>query len=82
MENYSLKDHRNNPEYACWNDDYDKYIEIKNEQIQSQNAIENYLMMLSGEKADIVLDVRNKDLYKNVWIMNLLKNIGLDEKTN
>jgi hypothetical protein len=38
-------------------------------------------MLLSNENADIVMDVRNKELYKNSWIMELIKNMGVDINT-
>lgn len=78
-ENYSISDQRDNSDYDFWNDDYDEYIEVKNDTLKLQSDLLTYLMLLSCEKADIVLDVRNKDLYKNAWIMNLIKNIGADE---
>ena len=78
VSHYSVKDQRDNSNYAFWKQDYEEYIEVKNNNLRSQTSIYNYLMLLSGEKADIILDVRNKDLYKNKWILDLLANIGVD----
>lgn len=78
ITHYSVKDQRSNPDYDFWKDDYEEYIQVKNNNIRSRADIVNYLMLLSGEKADIVLDVRNKDLYKNEWVMSLLANMGVD----
>lgn len=77
---YPVVDQRNNSDYDFWNQDYQEYINLKNKNLRSEKKITNYLMLLSGEKADIVLDVQNKKIYKNKWIMELLKNIGVEEK--
>ena len=74
--NYPVMDQRHNLTYSSWYDDYREYVELKNENLKSQEKLKSYLMLLSGEKADIVIDVRNKDLYKNEWMMDLLVNIG------
>jgi len=79
VENYPVEDQRNNEKYEFWNQDYEEYIEVKNNNLKEQSGIVNYLMLLSGEEADVILDVRNKDIYKNAWIMDLLENIGVDK---
>lgn len=74
--NYPVMDQRHNLSYSSWYDDYKEYVELKNNNLKSQEKLKSYLMLLAGEKADIVLDVRNKDLYKNEWMTDLLVNIG------
>lgn len=78
VENYDIKDNRGNSDYDFWYEDYREYENLKDSNLCKQTSIVNYLMLLSNEKADIVLDIRNKDLFKNAWIMDLLANIGVN----
>ncbi len=77
VSHYSIRNQKDNSDYDFWEQDYEEYIELKNNNLRGQTNIVNYLMLLSGEKADIILDVRNKDLFKNEWIKVLLANIGV-----
>lgn len=80
IEHYNIADHRNNENYDFWKEDYAEYVEYKNQNLLSQEYIVEYLMMLSGDDLDIVMDIRNKDIFKNGWIRDLLSNLGVEEE--
>ena len=79
VTNYGLQDHRSDDAYATWYTDYEKYTALKDSQLTSQQGLAAYLMLLSGDDLDIILDIRNKDIYKNEWFMELLKNAGVGD---
>lgn len=78
ISNYDIMDQRNNEDYSFWYEDYEKYDEMKNQNIVKQNSMIEYLMLLSGDNVDITMDIRNKDVYNNALIMELLGNLGIN----
>ncbi len=78
MDNYEISDRRTDEEYQSWDKDYDKYVRMKDENLKAQNKLDRYLMLLSGDDVDMVFDVRNKDIYKSEWAMDMLRNVGID----
>lgn len=80
VDNYGVNNQKNNPEYVDWHEDYEEYNELKNKNLRSLNSILGYLMLLSNDDLDIVIDFRNKDIFKNAWIMDLFENLGINVK--
>jgi hypothetical protein len=78
MVNYNLSDQRSNKSYSEWYTDYQEYIEMKNKNIANQNDIEVYLMLLANDNVDVTIDVRNKRIFYNEGILELLSNLGVD----
>lgn len=77
--NYDISDRRQNPDYSYWTEDYDEYINLKNKNIADRDKITEYFMLLSGDDVEIRMDIQNKDIFNNVWVMDLLANIGIDK---
>lgn len=78
ISNYDILDQRNNEDYSFWYEDYDEYNEMKNRNIVGCTSIVEYLMLLSGDNVDITMDIRNKDIFNNAWIVELLGNLGIN----
>lgn len=78
MDNYDIADHRNDKLYQFWNQDYSEYVIMKDDNFAAQDKLDRYLMLLSGDDVDFVLDVRNKDIYKNEWMLDMMENAGID----
>ena len=78
ISNYDISDQRNNEDYSFWYEDYEEYNEMKNRNIVGRSSIVEYLMLLSGDNVDITMDIRNKDIFNNAWIVELLGNLGVD----
>lgn len=78
VENYDLENHKEAPEYSDWKNDYDRYCDLKNSNLKKQKSIIKCLMLLSGDDLDVVMNIRNKDIYKNAQIMMLLENLGVN----
>ena len=78
ISNYDISDQRNNEDYSFWYEDYEEYNEMKNRNIVGRSSIEEYLMLLSGDNVDITMDIRNKDIFNNAWIVELLGNLGIN----
>lgn len=80
ISNYDISDQRNNGNYSFWYEDYEEYNEMKNRNIVRRSNIVEYLMLLAGDNVDITMNIRNKDIFNNAWIVELLGNLGI--KTN
>lgn len=78
IENYGIKDNRQNKEFAFWNDDYNEYIDYKISTLNAHSSNRNnYLMLLYGED-DIKYEIEIKstlDIEKDFILKNLLENI-------
>lgn len=77
MENYDLPDQRENPEYSFWNEDDTEYNNLKNENLVEQTDMDKYFMLLAGDDVDIIMDIRDHDLFKDSDMVQLLENIGI-----
>lgn len=77
-ENYDVDDQRKNQEYSFWHEDYNEYQSLKLNHLRSQESLMNYLMLLSGDRVDVVLAIRNTDIFKNQDYLNLLSNLGVN----
>lgn len=78
MENYPVEDQRENQRYTFWNKDYEDYVFLKNENLQKEESLLNYLMLLYGEQADAVLTIRNTNIFMNQTYLNVMANLGID----
>lgn len=78
ISNYDLSNQKNNEDYSFWYEDYEEYNEMKNRYIVRCSSIVEYLMLLAGDNVDIIMDIRNKDIFNNAWIVELLGNIGIN----
>ncbi len=78
VANYDIPDRRNDMNYDYWNIDYDEYVSMKNKNLVESANLVDYLMLLSGDDVEIRMDVRDKSIFSNGLIMDLLANIGVD----
>lgn len=76
--NYDISDQRNNGDYSFWYVDYEEYDEMKNRNIVECSDIVEYLMLLAGDNVDITMDIRNKNIFNNTLIVELLGNLGIN----
>ncbi len=77
-EQYSLPDKRNDPAYSYWDEDYKEYEALKNDYLNSEDDIVNYLMLLAGDDVDIMIFIQNQDIFRNKQILLQLENLGVD----
>ena len=78
MRQYNLPDKRNDPAYSYWDEDYREYEALKNEYLNSEEDVVNYLMLLAGDDIDIMMYIRNKDIFRNKQVLLQLENLGVD----
>ncbi len=85
IENYNIKDQRNNIKYEFWNNDYNEYIDFKITKLKNnERNLNNYLMLLYGEK-DIEYEIvisSKKDIKQGSVFQKLLENLDNSYKTN
>lgn len=74
---YDLPDRREDESYSFWNEDYDAYVKLKNNNLKSRNSIIQYLMLLAGDDFDYMIELRKPEILDNDWIVSLLENAGI-----
>ena len=75
---FSLPDRRNDADYAYWEKDYREYEALKDSNLKAQDDMDRYLMLLAGDNTRIMIHVRNKEIFRNRLITDLLENLGVD----
>lgn len=65
-------------EIALWKDDYSKYLDFKISKISNIKSLPTYLMTLNDEDFDIIIEANSIDSLKNAQVINMLKNLGLN----
>lgn len=79
MDNYDIKDQRNNPLYASWHNDYAIYSDFKLDNLKAEDDLNNYLMLLNDKNLSYALYLpTNPAIILNSVKVQLLKNIGID----
>lgn len=77
-EHYGIADHRDDPDYAFWHDDYEAYYQFKLEQFISRTNAYHSLMMLSDDDYSFIMEVNRFDLENNSKYISLMQNLGID----
>jgi len=77
-DHYEVPDHRNDPKYVSWYDDYKEYTKFKIDTINNQKSLKNTLMLLSDRNFSYAVYFPNDHLFQNKIIMKLLRNTGAD----
>lgn len=79
MTNYAIEDQRENEAYSQWHEDYDVYIDFKIDNIQKEEELKNYLMLLNDKSFSY-------GIYFKPWnqigaypvLIELLNGMGID----
>lgn len=83
-KNYNLEDHRLEPKYKCWNDDYKEYYSYLAENIKKRDDYKELLMLSNNENFKIELEFTKEyvpDFVETKLIAQLGENIELKRKT-
>ena len=76
--NYNVEDHREDPAYDFWHQDYDEYRQLKGEWLNGQKNAWSYLLQLNDR--DYLTKIYAADsnyIYKDSQMKNLVGNIGV-----
>lgn len=77
-ENYSIPDRRTDADYDFLKDWYNDYHDNKLEKLKKENALEEYLLLLSDRNFDCLIQICNPDLLKESKCADLLENLGVE----
>lgn len=77
-ENYQLEDHRNDDAYISWWEDYQKFTDSKEEYLIAQDNLINYLMLLSDDDYQILVEIWDSTILYENGSEKMFKNLGLD----
>lgn len=75
VENYDIKDHRDDEIYGTWNSLYEKYAEYKFDSLKNEENEYNYLMLLNDRDLRAEIRVKNKAVYEDGIFDKLINNI-------
>lgn len=79
MENYDMTDHREDPAYADWEEDYQEYSRFKTENLIKEEDLETYLMLLKNCDVDYALYVKpNSSVWQEPVLTKLLMDLGVN----
>lgn len=78
MENYNVADQRGNDIYSGWYDDYEEYTQLKISNLNKQESLEQYLMLLADKNYDVLIEVFDEDILTDVKYISLFKNLGIN----
>ena len=73
---YELEDHRAEPAYACWHEDYEEYRQMKQDWLDSQQNAWSYLMLLNDRDYKTKLyATKTSYIYQDRQMQELINNI-------
>ncbi|MBQ9662838.1 MAG: hypothetical protein IJV40_06775 [Oscillospiraceae bacterium] len=75
---YELPDHRDDPAYASWYEDYERYRAFQHSLLQEQDQFARYLMLLANDSYTFELSLGDNRVFTVPMYRNLLQNIGID----
>ena len=75
---YELPDHRNDPAYASWHEDYEEYRVFQHSLLQGQDQLSKYLMLLANKNYSFDLSLGDDRIFTLPSYRHLLQNIGVD----
>ncbi|MBQ2960976.1 MAG: hypothetical protein IJE09_07125 [Oscillospiraceae bacterium] len=81
QQNYDIPDRREDSRFAFWHEDYEKYNLAKNADLQARSELYNILMLLYGDGLDAVLHVKDKSLYNDSLVLELLGALNVDTES-
>ena len=80
-KNYSITDHREDPAYQSWNDNYEDYLQNNLSELIEQRNLDDYLMLLADKNLscciyidESMVDYLNADM--NLKLSELIKNLS------
>ena len=79
VSHYDLTDHRDDPAYAAWNEEYEAYTQERLSLLAEQTELESMLTLASDPRYDIALELRDDDVLQDDDIRTLLCAFGLEE---
>lgn len=78
MDNYGIESHLDDPDYSHWADEMAMYDYQKNCFFQLDDTLYNHLLLLYDDKITAIIDIRNRDIFKDSESLALLENAGVD----
>ncbi len=77
QETYGLKDYREDPEYASWDKDYEKYVNFKSGRFKRNQVIDNLILGYGGDyRIKLQVNAASDILKKNKVLKSLVKQYG------
>ena len=77
-EKYALPDHRGDPEYSYWDEDFSVYKGVKDERLSTVKDLNTFLMLLKDKDYDFVLGIGDPRIFEDETTVSLLRNRGVN----
>ena len=79
MQNYAIEDQRENENYESWHEDYQVYTQFKKKNIQKQEELKNYLMLLNDKSFSYGVYLKPwNEIGAHPVLVELLAGMGID----
>lgn len=85
IENYDIKDRRDDINYAEWHNDYQEAVQYKLNKIKELDSLDKYLCMLADKNLNSCIYINEQEILQDERMRKLLENISLNsglEKIN
>lgn len=73
-----IKDHRDDPGYEKWNEDYQDYKDFMIQEMKATEYFEEYIEMLYGTQYDVIITVKDNSILEERNTKASLGNVGID----
>ena len=77
-DTFGFPDHRADPAFAYWNEDYQSYLEDKVTNLSNAKTVEEYFLMLKDPHLDTVIELYDRSIYRNTAYAGLLQSLGVN----
>lgn len=77
-EHYDIPDQRDNGAYAHWYVDYEEYTNGQKNELRNLESLDKYLMMLADKNYSVLIEVRNAEIWRDKYYLDLLENLQVD----
>ncbi|MBP3900050.1 MAG: hypothetical protein J6D53_01125 [Blautia sp.] len=77
-DKYDLPDHREDPEYAYWDEDFVVYKQDKDSRLGTVKDLNTFLMLLPDRDYGFVLDIEDPRIFEDETTLDLLRNMGIN----
>ena len=77
-DNYDIPDRRSDETCTQWNDYYVEYVSILENELQREQRLDNYLMLLADDKYKVSMELRNDVILSEYPYPELINNLSME----
>ena len=78
VNNYDLTDHREDSLYSKWWQDYNDFLQSKQQYLVTQTEPAEYLMFLNDSNYRVIIEIKDNSILDEFPLANLITNLGIE----